>query len=73
MDDVLCGAETLQRAKELKQQIVGILGKADMTLHKICANRTDLSQNPAEGYSFNCAFETKTLGTSWRPKRVISY
>ena len=65
MDDVLCGTETLEGTKELKQQIVWILRKAGMTLHKIYANHKELPQNP-ERYSFNCAFETKTLSTSWR-------
>ncbi|GFX79148.1 uncharacterized protein TNCV_3914331 [Trichonephila clavipes] len=38
MDDVLCGAATLEEAIVLRQQLKGILKSAGMELHKLCAN-----------------------------------
>ncbi|GFW29577.1 uncharacterized protein TNCV_1549881 [Trichonephila clavipes] len=43
MDDVLCGAATLEEAIVLRQQLKGILKSAGMELHKLCANHEKLS------------------------------
>jgi hypothetical protein len=67
MDDVLYGAPTIEEAKELQSQLIGIMQKAGMQLHKWCANHIELSQS-AEGYNFYNQTETKTLGVSWNPK-----
>ena len=45
MDDNLCGAETLEEAKELKEQFVGILEKVGMPLLKNFVNHTELSNS----------------------------
>ncbi|XP_035228852.1 uncharacterized protein LOC118200965 [Stegodyphus dumicola] len=66
MDDVLCGAPTLKEAKELQQQLISILQRAGMQLHKWCANHSELSLNREE-YRFSSLTETKTLGVSWNP------
>ncbi|GFY13197.1 uncharacterized protein TNCV_364441 [Trichonephila clavipes] len=67
MDDVLCGAATLEEAIVLRQQLKGILKSAGMELHKLCANHEKLSPDPEQNYNFANLTETKTLGVSWKP------
>ncbi|GFY06217.1 uncharacterized protein TNCV_2680111 [Trichonephila clavipes] len=67
MDDVLCGAATLEEAIVLRQQLKGILKGAGMELHKLCANHEKLSPDPEQNYNFATLTETKTLGVSWKP------
>ncbi|GFW49508.1 uncharacterized protein TNCV_2842891 [Trichonephila clavipes] len=67
MDDVLCGAATLEEAIVLRQQLKGILKSAGMELHKLCANHEKLSPDPEQNYNFTTLTETKTLGVSWKP------
>ncbi|GFS65045.1 uncharacterized protein TNCV_1635551 [Trichonephila clavipes] len=67
MDDVLCGAATLEEAIVLRQQLKGILKSAGMELHKLCANHEKLPPDPEQNYKFATLTETKTLGVSWKP------
>ncbi|GFU49820.1 uncharacterized protein TNCV_1190161 [Trichonephila clavipes] len=67
MDDVLCGAATLEEAIVRRQQLKGILKSAGMELHKLCANHEKLSPDPEQNYNFATLTETKTLGVSWKP------
>ncbi|GFU04452.1 integrase catalytic domain-containing protein [Trichonephila clavipes] len=67
MDDVLCGAATLEETIVLRQQLKGILKSAGMELHKLCANHEKLSPDPEQNYNFATLTETKTLGVSWKP------
>ncbi|GFX77104.1 uncharacterized protein TNCV_1073041 [Trichonephila clavipes] len=67
MDDVLCGAATLEEAIVLRQQLKGILKSAGMELHKLCANHKKLSPDPEQNYNFATLTETKALGVSWKP------
>ncbi|GFS93350.1 uncharacterized protein TNCV_2697991 [Trichonephila clavipes] len=60
MDDVLCGAATLEEAIVLRQQLKGILKSAGMELHKLCANHQKLSPDPEQNYNFATLTETKT-------------
>ncbi|GFS49144.1 uncharacterized protein TNCV_2410082 [Trichonephila clavipes] len=66
MDDVLCGAATLEEAIVLRQQLKGILNSAGMELHKLCANHEKLSPDPGQNCKFATLTETKTLGVSWK-------
>ncbi|GFX20185.1 uncharacterized protein TNCV_1437451 [Trichonephila clavipes] len=67
MDDVLCGAATLEEATVLRQQLKEILKSAGMELHKLCANHEKLSPDPEQNYNFATLTETKILGVSWKP------
>ncbi|GFT84758.1 uncharacterized protein TNCV_2767591 [Trichonephila clavipes] len=68
MDDVLCGAATLERRQLFsRQQLKGILNSAGMELHKLCANHEKLSPDPEQNYNFATLTEKKTLGVSWKP------
>ncbi|GFV56176.1 uncharacterized protein TNCV_1489531 [Trichonephila clavipes] len=67
MDDVLCGAATLEESIVLRQQLKGILKSAGMELHKLCANHEKLSPDPEQNYNFATLTETKTLGVKWKP------
>ena len=67
MDDVLCGASTLEDAKELQLQLEGILKMAGMEMHKICSNHLELSSDANRDYNFANQIETKTLGVYWKP------
>ncbi|GFX41203.1 uncharacterized protein TNCV_2219011 [Trichonephila clavipes] len=66
MDDVLCGAATLEEAIVLRQQLKGILKSAGMELHKLCTNHEKLSPDLEQNYNFAALTETKTLGVSWK-------
>ncbi|GFT18515.1 uncharacterized protein TNCV_1708301 [Trichonephila clavipes] len=65
MDDVLCGAATLEEAIVLRQQLKGILNSAGMELHKLCANHEKLSPDPEQNYNFATLTETKTSKLEW--------
>ncbi|GFX24197.1 uncharacterized protein TNCV_3869591 [Trichonephila clavipes] len=65
MDDALCGAETLEEAKQLQHQLTAILKSAGMELHKIYGNHSELSQCINGIYDFSRPNET----TSWDPVR----
>ncbi|GFW61402.1 uncharacterized protein TNCV_4137191 [Trichonephila clavipes] len=69
MDDVLCGAATLEEAIVLRQQLKGVLKGAGMELHKLCANHEKLSPDPEQNYNFATLTETKRLGVSWKPNQ----
>ncbi|GFU80887.1 uncharacterized protein TNCV_5048831 [Trichonephila clavipes] len=43
IDNGLCGAKTLEEAKELQHQLIAILKSAGMELHKMCGNHFELS------------------------------
>ncbi|GFV17867.1 uncharacterized protein TNCV_3236171 [Trichonephila clavipes] len=57
MDDVLCGAATLEEAIVLRQQFKGILKSAGMELHKLCAHHEKLSPEVIEIHGFADASE----------------
>ncbi|GFU72583.1 uncharacterized protein TNCV_3746211 [Trichonephila clavipes] len=67
MDDVLCGAATLEGGNCSRTTIKGILKSAGMELHKLCANHEKLSPDPKQNYNFATLTETKTSGVSWKP------
>ena len=66
MDDVLCGADNLELAKEIQSQVTGILRSCGMQLHKWCAN-FELDNNSGD-YKFDEFSVSKALGVSWMPK-----
>ncbi|GFS63728.1 uncharacterized protein TNCV_1127721 [Trichonephila clavipes] len=66
MDDVLCGAASLMKAKALKNQLSGILKKGGMELHKWGSSHPELASNILGDYEFENPIETKTLGVSWK-------
>lgn len=67
MDDVLTGAQSLEQAKELQNQLVQILDSAGMTLHKWCCSNAELGVID-NSYPFSNAEETTALGVSWKSK-----
>ncbi|GFV72620.1 integrase catalytic domain-containing protein [Trichonephila clavipes] len=67
IDDVLTDAETLLKAKELKNQLINIFAKGGMVLHKWCGNNTELIE-VSENYDFSDSSEIKVLGAYWNPK-----
>ncbi|GFX34692.1 uncharacterized protein TNCV_2514081 [Trichonephila clavipes] len=69
MDDVLCGAATLEEAIVLRQKLKGILKSAGMELHKLCASHEKLSPDPEQNYNFATLTETKT---SYTKRDVLS-
>ncbi|GFW25459.1 uncharacterized protein TNCV_3721871 [Trichonephila clavipes] len=60
IDDVLTGAETLLKAKELKNQLINIFAKGGMILHKWCGNNTELIE-VSENCDFSDSSEIKVL------------
>ncbi|XP_038117303.1 uncharacterized protein LOC119769345 [Culex quinquefasciatus] len=75
VDDFLSGAQTVQRAKELKSQVVEILESAGFHLRKWTTNCPELlqhaaetDQTPVEVKLDERANAVKALGILWHPK-----
>ncbi|GBM17057.1 hypothetical protein AVEN_133323-1 [Araneus ventricosus] len=67
MDDVLTGGDSLEEVRELQIQLIRLLARAGMELHKWRTNALNLRSNISEEkeYSFSCSSETKVLGILW--------
>ncbi|GBN54606.1 hypothetical protein AVEN_53101-1 [Araneus ventricosus] len=67
MDDVLTGGDSLEEVRELQIQLIRLLARAGMELHKWRTNASNLRSNISEEkeYSFSCSSETKALGILW--------
>ncbi|XP_058445830.1 uncharacterized protein LOC131426993 [Malaya genurostris] len=76
IDDVLTGASSLEKAMEVKNQIVGLLNEGGFDAHKFCSNAESLLATIPEHQREGCVDITnptvntvmKTLGISWNPK-----
>ncbi|XP_058456563.1 uncharacterized protein LOC131433960 [Malaya genurostris] len=76
IDDVLTGASSLEKAMEVKNQIVGLLNEGGFDAHKFCSNAESLLATIPEHQREGCVDITnptvntvmKTLGVSWNPK-----
>lgn len=74
MDDVIAGANTIQEAFALQQEVSGLLTKGCFGTHKWCANHPDILQfvdKASYGTNFNMSDinsnTIKTLGIVWNP------
>lgn len=72
MDDILTGSHDLESAGELKRQLILLLERGGMTLHKWNSNDVSLINNEScnEIYSFGDFSQVKsvkTLGVLWKP------
>ncbi|GBM68718.1 hypothetical protein AVEN_69132-1 [Araneus ventricosus] len=63
IDDVLTGGDNLEEVRELQIQLIRLLARAGMELHKWRTNASNLRSNISEEkeYSFSCSSETKAL------------
>ncbi|XP_035232213.1 uncharacterized protein LOC118204004 [Stegodyphus dumicola] len=70
MDDILTGGNTLEEAKELQSELVQMLRRRGMELHKWVSNHPDLLHDiSTKEYSFESQESVvKTLGMLWKPK-----
>lgn len=68
MDDILRSAPTLEEAEELQRQLIEIMQKADISLHKWCTNHKNLSLNLGKEYTFENEIKIKTFGVLRVPK-----
>ena len=48
VDDLVTGSDNLSDAQRLREEIIHILGRRGFTLHKWCANHTDLLEGVPE-------------------------
>lgn len=69
VDDILIGSNDLPAAKDLQYQLIELLKKGCMELHKWVSNDSELLNDQKNlEYSFPSESETvKTLGMLWRP------
>lgn len=75
VDDVLSGADTVEEAKDLQNDLVALLAKGGFSLHKWCANDPSLLEGiPVEQQEKQINFQdhgakdaVKTLGLLWNP------
>ena len=67
MDDVLTGSDSLTGAKKLQHELIDILKKGGMKLHKWCSNHPELTINLSEEYQFSNPEKIKALGIVWKP------
>ncbi|GBN63698.1 hypothetical protein AVEN_180264-1 [Araneus ventricosus] len=67
MDDVLTGGDSLEEVRELQIQLIHLVARAGIELHKWRTNASNLRSNISEEkeYSFSYSSETKTLGILW--------
>ncbi|XP_035229448.1 uncharacterized protein LOC118201452 [Stegodyphus dumicola] len=70
MDDILTGGNTLEEAKELQSELVQMLRRGGMELHKWVSNHPELLHDiSTQEYSFESRESVvKTLGMLWKPK-----
>lgn len=67
MDDILTGADDLEATKHIQQQLISLLERRVMELHKWSVNNYFLLRNDSKSeYSFTN--ETKTLGILCKPQ-----
>ncbi|GBN92966.1 hypothetical protein AVEN_85100-1 [Araneus ventricosus] len=66
-DDMLIGSDSSEDVRELQIQLIRLLARAGMELHKWRTNASNLRSNISEEkeYSFSCSSETKALGILW--------
>lgn len=71
VDDALSGSNSISVAKEMKRQLIEVLQKAGMNLHKWCSNNQELgegtileSEHLLDDSSIVCV---KALGMLWKP------
>ncbi|GBN43146.1 hypothetical protein AVEN_275158-1 [Araneus ventricosus] len=72
MDGILTGLNVIEKTKELQPQLLQLLGRGGMTLHKWCSNIESILSNiqNSSNYQFNILREmkpVKTLGVLWKP------
>ncbi|XP_035217014.1 uncharacterized protein LOC118190424 [Stegodyphus dumicola] len=70
IDDILTGGNTLEEAKELQSELVQMLRRGGMELHKWVSNHPELLHDiSTQEYSFESRESVvKTLGMLWKPK-----
>lgn len=75
VDDVMTGANSLEEAKEIQQQLISLLRSGGFELHKWCSNHSDLLQDiPIERREMKNILEfssddtIKTLGLLFQPE-----
>ncbi|GFW97356.1 hypothetical protein TNCV_3091941 [Trichonephila clavipes] len=64
MDNGLCGAETLEEAKEQQHQLIAISKSACLELHKMYGKHFELSA----AYKWNLFFSRLNHRMSWNPQ-----
>jgi hypothetical protein len=69
VDDVLSGAESVQEAKELQQQLIELLKAGGFELHKWSTNSPQLLNHydTPQPVQLSESHAVKTLGLSWHP------
>ncbi|XP_071044432.1 uncharacterized protein [Parasteatoda tepidariorum] len=68
MDDIVSGAESLNQG-DIQQQLISLLEKGGMELHKWSANNKFLLCEETNESSYSFTNETKTLGVLWKPQQ----
>lgn len=67
MDDVLSGAGSLTEAREIQPELIDVLKRGGMTLHKWCSNHSELKiSEETSNNDYKFQDETKALGVSWK-------
>lgn len=68
MDDCLTGSSDISEAIEIQQQLIKLLARGGMCLHKWCSNIPELQIGECKVYPFGQSLEelnVKTLGMQW--------
>lgn len=78
MGDLITGANSIEMAVELQNELIDLLQGAGMKLHKWCPNDEKLVQNILKSDQERFSFDdekndgvVKTLGLLWKPKEDI--
>ena len=77
MDDALCGANTIEDALRLQQELIALLGRGGFHLRKVCASHSSMIEAvPPDCREMEVPVELdsnegiKTLGLIWHPLSV---
>lgn len=68
MDDVVTGCNSLSEAQDIQQQLISLLDRGGMELHKWSANNPSLLCDKMIDSDYAFTNDTKTLGILWKPQ-----
>lgn len=68
VDDVVAGAASIQKAKQIKNELIELLDKGHFPLRKWASNAPELLEDlPSEYLENNAFFGVSVLGIHWNP------
>ncbi|XP_077296690.1 uncharacterized protein LOC143918623 [Arctopsyche grandis] len=76
VDDLLTGADSIEKCKSIKEQVTSILKSSGLSLSKWASNNEDIAPQPEQEQMADFNFSEsshKTLGLFWKPRSDVFY